>query len=70
MMHFLILCAALVGIVFLLFLGGLCSALLEAARERRAGLPVSRPVWEAREARNASGGRWATARGYWKGLRQ
>jgi hypothetical protein len=53
----------------LLFLGGLASAWLEIRREKRAGVPVTRPAWEARDARREAGGYRATVRGLVKGLR-
>ncbi len=57
------------GSLFLvLFLGGLVSAALEVRSERRAGVPVTRPAWDRARARRESGGRFATLRGYWKGL--
>lgn len=59
----------LVGCAVLLFLGGIVSAYLEGRREKRAGLPVSRPAWEARAARKAAGGYSGSVRGYVKGLR-
>lgn len=66
---FVVVSVGLVSILVVLFLGGLASAALEIRREKRAGLPVTRPAWEQRAQRRASGGYLATIRGTWKGLR-
>lgn len=58
-----------VSVFVVLFLGGLASAALEVRSERRAGLTPTRPAWDARAARRASGGNRAAVRGYWRGLR-
>ena len=50
----------LLTIFVVLFFGGLASAVLEARRERAAGLEVSRPAREMRARRQALGG-WAAA---------
>lgn len=45
------------SIFVVLFLGGLTSAALEIRREKKAGLPVTRPGWEASAKRKARGWR-------------
>lgn len=60
---------ALAFLFVLLILGGMLSAALEIRAEKRAGVPVTRPAWEARARRRASGGHRATVRGIVKGLR-
>lgn len=48
---------AVVGVVVacavVLFLGGMASAWLEIRREKRAGVPVTRPGWERRPRQHA-----------------
>lgn len=48
--------AFFVTVLLVCFLGGLASAILEARRERAAGLPVSRPARELKAKRQAVGG--------------
>lgn len=60
---------ALVGIfacIFaVLFLGGLASAAWEIRQEKRAGKPVTRPAWDARDKRAALGGPLGVVRVWW-----
>lgn len=49
-----------------LFLGGLFSAWWEIRGEKRAGKPVTRPAWDARDRRRAQGGYRAAARIWWE----
>lgn len=64
-----ILVGVFLALTVALFLGGMVSALVEGHREKAAGLPVSRPAWEARATRRAGGGTRAYLRGLAKGLR-
>lgn len=57
------------GLFVCIVLAGVASAAVEVHRERRAGVPVTRPAWDAKSHRAATGGRWATLRGVVKGLR-
>lgn len=56
------------AIALLLFLGGFMSAAYEIHRERRLGLVPTRPAWDKREHRTATGGRLAYCRGLAKGF--
>lgn len=58
-----ILCG-IASLFLVLFLGGMASAALEIRREKRAGIPVTRPGWE-RKPRHLRGPRSAYLRGLW-----
>jgi hypothetical protein len=60
---------ALLGVLLVMFLGGLSSAWFEVRREVKAGQIPTRPAWDKRDYIAASGGRWAYVRGLYRGLR-